>query len=134
MNPKSSYERILMAPPCRLILNFCWCHLILSVGREDPEGQRLGKWKGGRNTNHFPIQSLSYLKIFINVRFQRLVFWHQEVASDSFCFLFDCSWLLVFILYVFSLFFSGFNLFVKRNSLLVEFRSYLSSSRFWSDH
>ena len=42
---------------------------------------------------------------------QRLVFWHQEVASDSFCFLINSSWLLVFILYVFSLFFSGFNLY-----------------------
>merc|ERR1712226_1756294 len=45
---------------------------------------------------------------------QRLVFWnsiHQEVASDSFCFLINSPWLLVFILYVFSLFFSGFNLY-----------------------
>ena len=44
----------------------------------------------------------------------RLVFWksiHLEVASDSFCFLINSSWLLVFILYVFSLFFSGFNLY-----------------------
>ncbi len=43
-----------------------------------------------------------------------LVFWnsiHLEVASDSFCFLINSSWLLVFILYVFSLFFSGFNLY-----------------------
>ena len=30
---------------------------------------------------------------------------HLEVASDSFCFLINSSWLLVFILYVFSLFF-----------------------------
>ena len=29
---------------------------------------------------------------------------HQEVASDSFCFLINSSWLLVFILCVFSLF------------------------------
>ena len=36
---------------------------------------------------------------------------HQEVASDSFCFLINSSWLLVFILYVFSLFFSGFNIY-----------------------
>ena len=36
---------------------------------------------------------------------------HQEVASDSFCFLINSSWLLVFILYVFSLFSSGFNLY-----------------------
>merc|ERR1739845_154744 len=34
-----------------------------------------------------------------------------EVASDPFCFLINSSWLLVFILYVFSLFFSGFNLY-----------------------
>ena len=36
---------------------------------------------------------------------------HLEVASDSFCFLINSSWLLVFILYVFSLFLSGFNLY-----------------------
>jgi len=36
---------------------------------------------------------------------------HQEVASDSFCFLINCSWLLVFIQYVFSLFLTGFNLY-----------------------
>merc|ERR1712110_706342 len=45
---------------------------------------------------------------------QRLVFWnsiHQEVASDSFCFLINSPWLLVFILCVFSLFLSGFNLY-----------------------
>ena len=43
-----------------------------------------------------------------------LVFWnsiHVEVASDSFCFLCNCSWLLVFILYVFFMIFSGFNLY-----------------------
>ena len=36
---------------------------------------------------------------------------HQEVASDSFCFLINSSWLLAFILSVFSLFFSGLNLY-----------------------
>merc|ERR1711959_324850 len=41
----------------------------------------------------------------------RLVFWHQEVASDSFCFLINSSWLLVFVLLVFSFFFSFFNLY-----------------------
>ena len=44
----------------------------------------------------------------------RLVFWksiHLEVASDSFCFLLYSSWLLVFILYVFNLFFLSLNLF-----------------------
>ena len=43
-----------------------------------------------------------------------LVFWnsiHLEVASDSFCFLINSSWLLVFILYVFFMIFSGFNLY-----------------------
>eukprot|EP00415_Alexandrium_ostenfeldii_P000474 UN0474 len=44
----------------------------------------------------------------------RLVFWnsiHLEVASDSFCFLLYSSWLLVFILYIFELFFSFINLY-----------------------
>merc|ERR1711897_114364 len=44
----------------------------------------------------------------------RLVFWnsiHQEVASGPFCFLINSPWLLVFILYVFFLFLSGFNLY-----------------------
>ena len=36
---------------------------------------------------------------------------HQEVASDSFCFLINSSWLLVFILYLFFIFFIGFNLY-----------------------
>ena len=35
---------------------------------------------------------------------------HLEVASDSFCFLINSSWLLVFILYVFFIILSGFNL------------------------
>jgi len=42
----------------------------------------------------------------------RFVFWnsiHQEVASDSFYFLINSSWLLVFILYVFSFFTLIFN-------------------------
>ena len=50
----------------------------------------------------------------LEISLLRLVFWnsiHLEVASDSFCFLINSSWLLVFILYVFSLFFSGFNLY-----------------------
>merc|ERR1712039_407757 len=44
----------------------------------------------------------------------RLVFWksiHLEVASDPFCFLINSSWLLVFILYIFFLILSGFNLY-----------------------
>merc|ERR1711935_948267 len=40
----------------------------------------------------------------------RLVFWHQEVASGSFCFLINSSWLLVFVLLVFFLSLSFFNL------------------------
>ena len=43
--------------------------------------------------------------------YYRLVLYHQEVASDSFCFLINSSWLLVFILYVFFMIFSGFNLY-----------------------
>merc|ERR1712204_164279 len=48
------------------------------------------------------------------IRLLGLVFWnsiHLEVASDSFCFLCNCSWLLVFALYVFFMIFSGFNLY-----------------------
>merc|ERR1711865_1311659 len=41
----------------------------------------------------------------------RLVFWHQEVASGSFCFLINSSWLLVFVLLVFYLLFFFFNLY-----------------------
>ena len=36
---------------------------------------------------------------------------HLEVASDSFSFLINSSWLLVFILLVFFMIFSGFNLY-----------------------
>merc|ERR1712054_24085 len=45
---------------------------------------------------------------------QRLVFWnsiHQEVASGPFCLLVNSPWPLVFILCVFFLFLSGFNLY-----------------------
>merc|ERR1712054_147003 len=45
---------------------------------------------------------------------QRLVFWnsiHQEVASGPFCLLVNSPWLLVFALYLFSFFLSGFNLY-----------------------
>merc|ERR1711920_57690 len=48
------------------------------------------------------------------IRLLGLVFWnsiHLEVASDSFCLLCNCSWLLVFILYVFFMIFLGFNLY-----------------------
>merc|ERR1711988_83901 len=45
-------------------------------------------------------------KIFVNS-----VFWHQEVASDPFCLLVNCPWLLIFALYIFFLSLSGFNLY-----------------------
>ena len=51
--------------------------------------------------------SLSFYYLYFGILFSI----HQEVASDSFCFLINSSWLLVFILYVLSLFFSGFNLY-----------------------
>ena len=46
-----------------------------------------------------------------HLHLSRLVFWHQEVASGPFCFLVNSSWLLIFILLVFSIFISGFNLY-----------------------
>ena len=52
-----------------------------------------------------------YVLSSIPFSLQRLVFWHQEVASDSFCFLINSPWLSVFILIFFFLFFSGFNLY-----------------------
>merc|ERR1712151_534412 len=50
-------------------------------------------------------------KILMNVRFHRLIFWHQEVASGPFCLLVNCPWLLVFAQYLFFLSLSGFNLY-----------------------
>ena len=58
--------------------------------------------------------SLSSFFLQLEISLQGLVFWnsiHLEVASDSFCFLINSSWLLVFILYVFFMIFSGFNLY-----------------------
>ena len=86
---------------------------------------------------------ISNVNSYSSFSFLRLVFWksiHLEVASDSFCFLINSSWLLVFILYVFSLFFSGFNLycwrgihFSQNNFLifLVVFSNLLFSFHFW---
>merc|ERR1712134_157347 len=50
---------------------------------------------------------------FSNLASQGISFlgFHQRVASDSFCFLINSPWSLVFVLCVFSLFFSGFNLY-----------------------
>ena len=56
---------------------------------------------------------LSLYKFQILFLYQHLQNWnsiHLEVASDSFCFLINSSWLLVFILYVFFIILSGFNL------------------------
>ena len=53
--------------------------------------------------------SRSYNSTFIICN--SFVFFHQEVASDSFCLLINSSWLIVFILYVFSFFFFGFNIY-----------------------
>merc|ERR1712151_1327301 len=53
----------------------------------------------------------NYALSSIPLSLQRLVFWHQEVASGPFCFLINSSWLLVFILYIFFLILSGFNLY-----------------------
>merc|ERR1712217_563641 len=47
-------------------------------------------------------------KIILSLGF---VFFHQEVASGSFCFLINCPWLLVFVLFEFLLFLFGFNLY-----------------------
>merc|ERR1712190_651360 len=47
-------------------------------------------------------------KIILSLGF---VFFHQEVASDSFCFLINYPWLLVFVLFEFLLFLFGFNLY-----------------------
>merc|ERR1712151_592034 len=66
--------------------------------------------------------------------------YHLEVASDSFCFLINSSWLLVFILYVFSLSLSGFNLYCWKgihfsyNNFLIFlclFFMFIISFHFW---
>merc|ERR1712241_912452 len=86
---------------------------------------------------------LSFRKMFLSNMVCRLVFWksiHLEVASDSFCFLINSSWLLVFVLCVFYLSLFGFNLYCWRgihfswsNSLifLVVFCNLLFSFHFW---
>merc|ERR1712146_617693 len=56
-------------------------------------------------------RELNYALSSQSISLQRIVFWHQEVASGPFCFLINSSWLLVFALYVFSLSLSGFNLY-----------------------
>merc|ERR1711976_802441 len=87
------------------VFNFYWFSFILSFWR--------------LLSFIFFIQTSCYFQIpiliFISeISAWRLVFWnsiHMEVASDSFCFLVYSSWLLVFVLYVFELFFSFVNLY-----------------------
>merc|ERR1712032_236906 len=75
--------------------------------------------------------------------FLRLVFWksiHLEVASGPFCLLINSSWLLVFVLCVFFLSLSGFNLYCWRGIhfswsnfliFLHLFSSPLLNNHFW---
>merc|ERR1711904_440873 len=53
----------------------------------------------------------NYALSSIPLSLQRLVFWHQEVASGPFCLLVNSPWLLVFALYLFFLSLSMFNLY-----------------------
>merc|ERR1712226_147863 len=77
--------------------------------------------------------------VFHKYYFSLLLFWnsiHQEVASDSFCFLINSSWLLVFILSLFSVFFSGFNLYCWKGihfswNLDLIFCGLIISFHFW---
>merc|ERR1712032_1566862 len=64
----------------------------------------------GINAVHGDINQSYFWTLDLN-KIHSLVFFHQEVASNSFCFLIKSSWLLVFILYVFFLIFSGINLY-----------------------
>ena len=155
LNPKSSYERILTAPPCRLISCLQPHHQILSPLQVlvlwdliffhqhllqlalDNTFQVF--WEGlwlyfhgktflritNNNSLFFILKSkiiiLKHNNILIKpflcflfffflhlccycyLPLMGLVFWnsiHLEVASDSFCFLINSSWLLVFILFM----------------------------------
>merc|ERR1711957_1090528 len=56
----------------------------------------------------------SYSFLYLCAFHERLTFWnsiHQEVASGPFCLLVNSPWLLVFILLVFFVILSGFNLY-----------------------
>merc|ERR1711937_389637 len=66
---------------------------------------------GGRGKELFYYLYLISKSILYSHTIQRLVFWHQEVASGPFCLLVNSPWLLVFTLYVFFLSLSGFNLY-----------------------
>merc|ERR1712226_1336770 len=77
--------------------------------------------------------------VFHKYYFSLLLFWnsiHQEMGSDPFCFLINSSWLLVFILSLFSVFFSGFNLYCWKGihfswNLDLIFCGLIISFHFW---
>jgi hypothetical protein len=73
---------------------------------------RMMVWKGNKKLwSTCLLFEIYYVLSSIPFSLQRLVFWHQEVASDSFCLLINSPWLSVFILIFFFLSFSGFNLY-----------------------
>ena len=96
---------------------------------------------------HFPDLFLIQLQMSLYfgkfLLYYSLVFWisnHLEVASDSFCFLINSSWLLVFILYFFFMIFSGFNLYcwkgihLSQNNFLIFFLlhiGFIFTFHFW---
>ena len=80
----------------------------------------------------FGLPFLCFLNFIEEISAWRLVFWnsiHQEVASDSFCFLLYSSWLIVFILYVFEHFFSFINLYCCDDFISVIIRFHKDNLR-----
>jgi heme/copper-type cytochrome/quinol oxidase subunit 3 len=69
-------------------------------------------WNLHLQTN-YECQELEIYYVLSSIPFslQRLVFWHQEVASGPFCLLVNSPWLLIFALIFFFLSLSGFNLY-----------------------
>ena len=112
LNPKSSYERILMPTKMNRFL------LVVELHWESLIHRSLNSFSLSFHNflffNFYSHFQIPILIIISEISAWRLVFWnsiHMEVASDSFCFLVYSSWLLVFILYVFELFFSFINLY-----------------------
>ena len=70
---------------------------------------------------YFSYVSLNFLYLYVIFRIFsfnsilfRIIFWkslHLEVASDTFCFLINSSWLLIFSLVIISFIFIGFNIY-----------------------
>jgi heme/copper-type cytochrome/quinol oxidase subunit 3 len=61
----------------------------------------------------FSLQLFSFTGFYI-ILFYKFVFWksiHLEVALESFCFLINSSWLLIFTLIIILFIFTGFNLY-----------------------